>query len=82
MMWLAALVCGLAFLAVPVTGFPVHGNQTVLPVGSELNEDALDRPREVFRSEALGVASRIWSIWAMWPSVRRRSLGARRGRPE
>jgi Di-haem cytochrome c peroxidase len=54
MIRLAALACGLAFLAVPVAAFPVHGNQTVLPAGSELNEDALDRPREVFRSEALG----------------------------
>jgi cytochrome c peroxidase len=26
----------------------------VLPAGTELNEDALDRPREVFRSEAMG----------------------------
>jgi di-heme cytochrome c peroxidase len=54
MIWLAALVCGLAFLAVPVAAFPVHGNQTVLPAGTELNEDALDRPREVFRSETIG----------------------------
>jgi cytochrome c peroxidase len=54
MIWLAALVCGLAFLAVPAAAFPVHGSQTVLPTGTELNEDALERPREVFRSEALG----------------------------
>jgi len=40
--------------AIPVAAFPVHGSQTVLPVGTELNEDALDRPREVFRSERLG----------------------------
>jgi hypothetical protein len=50
----AALAYWLALLPAPVVAFPVHGNQTVLPVGSELNEDALDRPREVFRSEALG----------------------------
>jgi cytochrome c peroxidase len=34
--------------------FPVHGQQTVLPVGTELNEDALSPPREIFRSEAIG----------------------------
>jgi cytochrome c peroxidase len=33
--------------------FPVNGEQTVLPVGTELNEDALDVPREVFKSEVL-----------------------------
>jgi len=52
--WSAALLCWLALMAAPVGAFPVNGNQTVLPVGTELNEDALDRPREVFRSEALG----------------------------
>jgi cytochrome c peroxidase len=41
-------------LTAPARAFPVHGSQTVLPVGSELNEDALDRPREVFHTEALG----------------------------
>ena len=44
----------LALLAVPVAAFPIHGSQTALPAGTELNEDALDRPRELFRSEALG----------------------------
>ncbi len=34
--------------------FPVHGHQTVLPAGTELDEDALDQPREIFRSEAAG----------------------------
>ena len=50
----AALVCWLTLVASPVPAFPVRGSQTVLPAGRELNEDALDRPREVFRSEALG----------------------------
>ena len=36
--------------------FPVHGKQTVLPVGSDLNEDALALPREIFHSEAIGGA--------------------------
>jgi hypothetical protein len=40
--------------ALPVAAFPVHGGQTVLPAGSELNEDALDRPPELFRSQASG----------------------------
>jgi cytochrome c peroxidase len=34
--------------------FPVSGRDTVLPAGSELGEDALDVPREIFRSEAMG----------------------------
>jgi Di-haem cytochrome c peroxidase len=34
--------------------FPVHGRQTVLPVGTELNEDALAQPREIFHSQAIG----------------------------
>jgi cytochrome c peroxidase len=33
--------------------FPVEGVQTPLPVGTELNDDALDQPREVFHSEAV-----------------------------
>jgi hypothetical protein len=34
--------------------FPVNGQQTVLPPGTELNEDALALPREVFHSESAG----------------------------
>lgn len=34
--------------------FPVDGDQTVLPPKTELNEDALSRPREVFHSEVVG----------------------------
>jgi hypothetical protein len=44
-------------LALPLrhaASFPVNGQQTVLPPGTELNEDALDAPREVFRSESAG----------------------------
>jgi cytochrome c peroxidase len=36
--------------------FPLSGDQTVLPPGTELNEEALNKPREAFRSEALGGA--------------------------
>jgi hypothetical protein len=44
-------------LVVPLrlsAAFPLSGNETVLPAGTELNEDALLRPREVFRSETFG----------------------------
>jgi cytochrome c peroxidase len=34
--------------------FPVDGDQTTLPPKTELNEDALSKPREVFRSEIIG----------------------------
>jgi cytochrome c peroxidase len=34
--------------------FPIDGNQTILPAGTELNEDALDVPREQFHSETTG----------------------------
>src|SRR5262249_57612046 len=36
--------------------FPLGGDQTLLPPGTELNEEAIDKPREVFRSEAVGGA--------------------------
>jgi cytochrome c peroxidase len=55
-LWTAAVVLGC--LVVGLHGragaFPVDGDQTALPPKTELNEDALDRPREVFRSEASG----------------------------
>ena len=34
--------------------FPLNGNDTALPAGTEFNEEALDRPRELFHSEAFG----------------------------
>jgi hypothetical protein len=47
---------GLALLilapAWPLSAFPINGDQAVLPAGTELNEDALDRPTELFHSEA------------------------------
>jgi hypothetical protein len=54
----AAVAAAFALFAVPprTPAFPVHGQQTVLPVGSDLNEDALLQPREVFRSEVAGGA--------------------------
>lgn len=54
--WIIALVFGL--LLAPIDGrvmaFPVGGDQATLPPKTELNEDALDKPREVFRSELAG----------------------------
>src|SRR6202035_2541051 len=54
--WIATLALGV-LLAGPhgrVVAFPVDGDQTTLPPRTELNEDALDKPREVFRSELAG----------------------------
>jgi cytochrome c peroxidase len=39
--------------------FPVAGDQTALPAKTELNEDALRRPREVFHSEITGRRSEL-----------------------
>ena len=55
MKWVATtLFCWLVLFNLPLGAFPVHGDQGALPAGTELNEDALDKPREVFRSEAMG----------------------------
>jgi cytochrome c peroxidase len=45
-----------------VRAFPVDGDQTTLPSKTELNEDALDKPREVFRSEIAGGKSYLISL--------------------
>ena len=52
------LLVGLVASLTPrtVNAFPLSGDQTVLPPGTDLNEDAFEKPREVFRSEALGGA--------------------------
>lgn len=42
-----------------VLAFPVDGDQTTLPAKTELNEDALSRPREVFHSEITGRRSEL-----------------------
>ena len=53
--WSACAAAVLALLLVlpfrAATSFPIDGDQGALPAGSELNEDALDLPREVLRSE-------------------------------
>jgi cytochrome c peroxidase len=53
------LLLSISFLLVSFSprsaySFPLSGDQTVLPAGTELNEESLERPREVFRSEAIG----------------------------
>jgi cytochrome c peroxidase len=55
------LTSALAAIAVLIVGlhgrvwaFPVDGDQTALPAQTELNEDALSRPREVFHSDIIG----------------------------
>jgi len=58
---LSAVALALGFLVASFQGrvaaFPVDGDQTTLPPKTELNEDALDQPREVFRSEVAGEKS-------------------------
>jgi hypothetical protein len=54
--WIAAPVLGVIVVSLigRVMAFPVGGDQTTLPPQTERNEDALDKPREVFRSEIAG----------------------------
>ena len=51
---LVAAVIATIMLLQQAFAFPVGGEQTTLPAGTELSEDALDHPREVFHSEAIG----------------------------
>jgi cytochrome c peroxidase len=48
-----------------VEAFPIDGVQTTLPPKTELNEDALDKPREVFRSEVAGGKSYLVKLGNM-----------------
>jgi cytochrome c peroxidase len=41
-------------LAAPAFAFPVSGDQTALPPGSDLAEEAPDQPRELFNSDTIG----------------------------
>jgi cytochrome c peroxidase len=45
-----------------VAAFPVDGDQTALPSTTELNEEALVKPREVFRSEIAGGKSYLINL--------------------
>ncbi|WGS18090.1 MULTISPECIES: hypothetical protein [unclassified Bradyrhizobium] len=58
----AAVGLLVAVLHQRVMAFPVDGDQTALPINTELNEDALDRPREVFRSEISGGKSNLVNL--------------------
>jgi cytochrome c peroxidase len=49
----AAAGLAMALVLQQAFAFPVEGVQTPLPVGTELNDDALDQPREEFHSEAV-----------------------------
>jgi cytochrome c peroxidase len=64
---LAALACGflIAALQQRVAAFPIDGDQTTLPPKTELDEDALDKPREVFHSELDGNKSYMISLGNM-----------------
>jgi cytochrome c peroxidase len=54
-LWAAAALCLLVGPPLQCAGaFPLSGDQTVLPPGTDFNEESLDRPREVFRSQAIG----------------------------
>ncbi|HEY6578712.1 MAG TPA: cytochrome c peroxidase, partial [Rhizomicrobium sp.] len=53
---IAVLTCGYYGR---VLAFPVDGDQTTLPARTELNEDALSRPREVFHSDVIGRRSEL-----------------------
>jgi cytochrome c peroxidase len=57
-----ALALAIAGLEGRVMAFPVDGDQTVLPAKTELNEDALVRPREVFHSETAGRKSYLINL--------------------
>jgi cytochrome c peroxidase len=62
--WIVAVALGCLVIGFRerVEAFPVDGNQTTLPVATELNEDALDKPREVFRSETAGGKSYLVNL--------------------
>ncbi|MCA6123851.1 hypothetical protein J6500_18385 [Bradyrhizobium sp. WSM 1704] len=51
---IALTALAVTLLPLPVAAFPLGGDQTVLPAGTEFAEDALARPRELFHSEAIG----------------------------
>src|SRR5215470_5356484 len=50
----AAVIVLVMLLPWPAAPFPIDGDQTVLPAGSELNEDAADVPHEILSSEYRG----------------------------
>jgi cytochrome c peroxidase len=63
---LSAVALAFGFLIASLYGrvmaFPVDGDQTALPAKTELNEDAIERPREVFHSEIAGRKSNLVNL--------------------
>ena len=59
--WTVALflfLCSILVLSPrSANSFPLSGDQVVLPPGTELNKESLDRPREIYRSQAIGGAT-------------------------
>src|SRR5215468_7263065 len=54
---LCLFLCSLPVLSPwSANSFPLSSDQAVLPPGTELNEESLERPREIFRSQAIGGA--------------------------
>ncbi|WGR92636.1 hypothetical protein MTX20_32555 [Bradyrhizobium sp. ISRA435] len=49
--WAFAMLGCVVLAADRLAAFPLDGRQTLLPVTTELNEDALIKPREAFHSE-------------------------------
>ena len=64
--WVACMAVLLSLPVLPVrhaASFPVYGDQTVLPPGTELYEDATKVPREQFRTEAVeGIRSYLTKL--------------------
>ena len=64
--WAACVAVLLSLPAWPTrdaASFPVYGDQTVLPPGTELNQDALNVPREQCRTEAVeGIRSYLLKL--------------------
>jgi hypothetical protein len=52
--WLVTVALLLALPVRYAVSFPVSGHGSVLPAGTDLNEEALAEPREVFHSESAG----------------------------
>src|SRR6266851_5603871 len=63
-LWIVAVALGCLVMGSGgrVAAFPIDGDQTTLPSKTELNEDALDKPREVFRSEFAGGKSYLINL--------------------
>src|SRR5215472_12141839 len=54
MKWTAVLLCAGILAGLPSLGICARAGSAVLPEGTDLGDEAFNRPREVFRSEAAG----------------------------